>query len=106
MNPQTFTATAHHPIEDKQKFFKHFIRFVNSGYNENLFHKWFYVQLSFMFGHIAHYNKAGFYSEKFATLEAREDFWQNIKTWRCYGDPAFTYCDVEKTIQAYDKFTK
>lgn len=94
-----FTATQFHTVADKEKFVKHFLRFIKSGYNYNLFHKWFYKQLSFMFGHIAHYNKAGFYDVWFSSPERQAHFLENVRTWGCYGDPAYTYSDVEKHLQ-------
>lgn len=96
-----FTPTQFHSAADKEKFFKHFQRFVQSGYNKNLFYQWFYVQLSFMFGHIAHFNKHGFYQNWFEDQDSINDFWARVKTHRCYGDPAYTYCDVEYAIQAH-----
>lgn len=97
----TFTPTQFHSAADKEKFFKHFQRFVKSNYNVNLFHKWFYVQLSFMFYHIAHYNKHGFYETWFADELSIERFWDRVKTHPCHGDPAYTYCDVEHAIQKW-----
>jgi hypothetical protein len=96
-----FTATPHSTAEDKEKFFKHFLRFVASGYKYTLFHKWFYVRLSMTFGHIAHYNKDGFYREFFGEPESVTHFWKQTMGYGCYGHPQFTYCDVEKAIQAH-----
>lgn len=96
LTPTTFSTVA-----DKEKFLKHFQRFVKSGYNKNLFYKWFYTRLSMTFGHIAHDNIEGFYQEFFTTPEDIERFWHQTRSYPCYGDPAYTYSDVEKVIQAH-----
>jgi hypothetical protein len=92
-------ATQWSTVQDKEKFIAHFERFLNSGCKRTLFYKWFYVRLSMMFGFIAHYNINGFYSEKFSSKERIQDFLHSIKTWSCYGDPEWTYSDVEKILQ-------
>lgn len=94
-----FTPTAHSTVADKEKFLKHFQRFVKSGYNKNLFYKWFYTRLSMTFGHIAHYNRHGFYGTWFETEDQRADFLRHTMQYGCYGDAAYTYCDVERAIQ-------
>lgn len=96
-----FTPTQFSTAADKEKFLKHFHRFVCSGYKWTLFHKWFYVRLSLTFGHIAHYNRAGFYATFFTDAERLEDFWRVTMQYPCYGDPDYTYSDVEKVIQAH-----
>lgn len=98
-----YTATQCYSAADKEKFVKHFHRFVKSGFKKTLFHKNFYKHLSCMFGHIAHFNVHGFYATWFETPEDIARFWQNVKMWRCPGDPAFCWCDVEKVIQAHYK---
>lgn len=96
----TLTATKWATVEDKKKFIAHFERFVKSGYKRSLFYKWFYTRLSMMFGFIAHYNLEGFYSEKFSTPQRIEQFKTSIREFPCYGDPAYTFSDVEKIIRA------
>ena len=93
------TPTKFSTVADKEKFLKHFQRFVKSGYNKNLFYKWFYTRLSMTFGHIAHYNRHGFYGTFFESREGIDRFWCLTMSYGCYGDPAYTFCDVEKEIQ-------
>jgi hypothetical protein len=105
---KTFTADQFMPTEyqtakQKAKFANHFVRFVQSDFNHNLFYKWFYVQLSMCFAHIAHYNKSGCYSEWFSTKERRERFLNRCLVFPCYGQPEFTYCDVEKALITWMK---
>ena len=98
---EQFTPTQWDTAADKAKFANHFVRFVASGYKETLFYDWFYKQLSMTFGHIAHYNRAGFYGHFFTTAEDRQYFMYATRQGGGYGDPAFTYSDVEKAIKAH-----
>ena len=52
------------------------------------------------FGHIAHYDSAGFYETFFESDEGKREFIDQCMAWRCYGDPAFTYSDVERAVIA------
>lgn len=56
-----FTATKWESAEQKAKFANHFVRFVKSGFKPTLFYSWFYKRLSMTFGHIAHFNRQGFW---------------------------------------------
>jgi len=98
---KTFTATKWNTAEDKEKFFKHFQKFVSSGYKWTLFPKWFYTRLSMTFGHIAHYDRAGFYSTFFQDAAGIEQFARMTMGATCYGDPDCTYSDVETAIQQH-----
>ncbi|KKK98466.1 hypothetical protein LCGC14_2642480 [marine sediment metagenome] len=106
--PKTFTAEQFIPTKfatakDKAKFANHFVRFVQSDFNHNLFYRWFYVRLSMCFAHIAHYNKSGFYIEWFSTKERQERFLNRCITFPCYGQPGSTYSDVEKVLITWMK---
>jgi len=94
-----FCPTKWDSAEQKKKFMKHFLRFAEKGFPESLFPKWFYQRLSNTFGHIAHYNRAGFYGTFFTTPKGRVDFLRICLDYPCYGDPAYTYSDVERAIQ-------
>lgn len=96
-----FTPTKWDTAEDKAKFANHFVRFVEGGFKESVFPKWFYRRLSMTFGHIAHYNKAGFYDQWFSTADRRIEFIENVRRSSIYGDPAWTYSDVEKVLQGW-----
>lgn len=95
------TATQCYSVEQKKKFVDHFVRFVNSGYKHTLFFDWFYKNLSNTFGHIAHYNKHGFYAEFFESQEGLERFWKHVMQHGCYGDPAYTFVDCEIAIREH-----
>ena len=65
-----------------------------------MFTKTFYNRLSNCFGHIAHYDLHGFYGTWFAHDALRLSFLQHTLSFSCYGDPAFTFSDVERAIKA------
>jgi hypothetical protein len=98
-----FTPTKWDSAEQKAKFANHLVRFIRNGFLRSLFHKWFYTRLSMTFGMIAHYNLIGFYSTFFVTKEDQQRFIHMLKSWPCYGDPEWTYSDVEKAVQKYLK---
>lgn len=52
-----------------------------------------------MFGHIAHFDIHGFWGAQFSTTQARLGFLRGIALYRCYGDPAWTWSDVERDIR-------
>ena len=97
---EMFTATRFDTAEEKAKFANHFVRFVESGFKETMFQKWFYNRLSMTFGHIAHYNQSGFYGTFFCSTQDILSFLvQTVSPWTNFaGDPKFTYCDVEKKL--------
>ena len=98
---EQFTATQWDTAADKAKFANHLVRFLATGSRETLFYDWFYKRLSNTFGHIAHYNRQGFYAHFFTTVEGRERFQKSLALGGGYGDPAYTYSDVEKAVKAY-----
>jgi hypothetical protein len=93
-----FTPTEFYTAEDKAKFCNHFVRFVRSGFKETLFHKGFYNRLSNTFGHIAHYNRAGFYHVWFSSPGNRLEFLKRTAERRIYGSPEYTFCDCERVL--------
>ncbi|HUZ97372.1 MAG TPA: hypothetical protein VMU57_20910 [Edaphobacter sp.] len=96
---QEFTATKFRTADEKAKFANHFFRFVSSSFAETLFTQAFYERLSNTFGHIAHNSKAGFYDEFFRNAKDQLRFLDQVVKWPCYGDPAWTFSDVERAIQ-------
>jgi Transposase/zinc-finger of transposase IS204/IS1001/IS1096/IS1165 len=64
------------------------------------FHEGFYRRLSNTFGHIANYDSAGFYGRFFLTAADKLEFLEQCVSWPCYGDPTYTYSDVERAIGA------
>jgi len=94
-----YTATKFSTAEDKAKFVKQFMAFVEKGFPQHLFTKKFYQRLSNTFGHIAHYNQLGFWEEYFTTISDKVRFLQQTLSYPCYGSPEFTFCDAEQEIQ-------
>ena len=94
-----FVPTQHSSAADKAAFANHFVRFLESGFSQKLFPDWFYRRLSMTFGHIAHYNREGFFATFFTTEEDKLEFLSQTLSYPCYGDPAYTYSDVEKALQ-------
>lgn len=103
--PSDFAPTKWSTAEQKVTFAVHFIKFLESGCPLSLFTESFYERLSSCFHHIAHYDRATFYDYWFATAAVRYRFIQHTLKGHCYGDPAFTYSDVESAIQRYIQTT-
>jgi hypothetical protein len=75
------------------------LHFIESEWARTAFSKSFYNRLSMCFSHIAHYDAAGFYTTWFTTDADRLRFLRHTLAWPCWGDPEFTFCDVERAIQ-------
>ena len=95
---EQFIPTEWNTAEDKAWFANHFIRFVQSDFNWSIFYKKFYTRLMNTFGHIAHYNRLGFYETFFTKEKDKERFIAKTLAFPCYGQPEYTYCDVEKVL--------
>jgi len=100
-NENQFVATQWDTAEQKAKFANHFVRFINGGFKITMFPKWFYTRLSMTRGHIAHFNLHGFYDEWFSDIESQKRFIQHWIVGAVYGDPTYTYSDVENALQSY-----
>ncbi len=98
-----FTHTEWNSAEDKLKFAHQFVLFIESDFLWTKFPKWFYLKLSNCFSNIAHYNIDGFYDAQFSSLSRRVNFVWNCLDHPCYGDPKFTYSDVERVLQNWLK---
>ena len=95
-----FTATQWDSSEVKATFANDLCRFMAADFNASLFTNELYRRLSMCWGHIAHYNREGFQAEFFRDLSGKVDFLEQTLTWRCFGDPAYTYADVERAVRA------
>lgn len=100
-NASQFTATKWDTAEDKAAFANRFARFVQSDFAPKHYTDKFYRRLSNTFGHIAHYNRGGFWSEFFTTNADKVRFLAQVLQWPCYGDPAWTFSDVERALQGW-----
>ena len=97
--PSQFIATQWSTEKDKADFGNSVLHFIESGFKQSLFTRKFYERLSNTFGHIAHYNLTGFWDEWFTTEADRVRFLENLLHWPCYGDPKFTFSDVERALR-------
>ena len=100
LEPGTFTATEFSTKEEKAKFGNHLLRFIAEDHPRGLWTKNFYNRLSMTFSNIAHYDSMGFWMTWFDTTADQIGFLKNIAQCPCWGDPAFTYSDIEKVIKA------
>jgi len=86
---------------DKARYANHFVRFVLGGFRSTQFPRWFYVQTSFMWGHIAEYSRDGFYATWLADTPSRARFLTRCVRGGGYGSPTHTYVDVERAIASW-----
>jgi hypothetical protein len=97
--PSEFAPTKFSTSVDKANFGNTFLHFIESEWALTLFSKNFYNRLSMCFGHIAHYDRTTFYETWFTSDADRLRFLRHTLDWPCWGDPEFTFCDVERAIQ-------
>lgn len=95
-----FTATKFHTADDKAWFGNAFLKFLADDCPQGAFTKRLYNRLSNSFGHIAHYDRGGFYEHFFLDLAGKIDFLRQTLQWPCYGHPEHTFSDVELALQA------
>ncbi|MCW8309038.1 hypothetical protein AruPA_18550 [Acidiphilium sp. PA] len=100
LTPEQFTPTKWDDAPTKAKFGNHLLRFIAEDFPETMFTQKFYQRLSNTFGHIACYDRHGFWSEFFISRATKLDFLDQTIRHPCYGDPAWTYSDVEQVIRA------
>jgi hypothetical protein len=98
-NASQFIATEWNSAADKAAFGNTYLHFIESGWKRSLFTKGFYQRLSNCFSHIAHCDIHGFYQTWFTCDKDRLEFLRNTLSWPCWGDPKFTYSDVERAIK-------
>lgn len=94
-----FTATKFQSSADKAKFANHLLRFMAAGFPQASFNKSFYSRLSMCFSHIAHYDQHGFWNNFFTSTEGRIEFIDQTLRGGGYGDPAWTFSDVELAVR-------
>ena len=76
--------------------------FMGTGCSKSLWHKNGYRYLSqHLFGHIAHYDIHGFWHTWFENEITCHTWVDNIAERTVYGDPAWTWSDVEAAIKIW-----
>lgn len=98
-DPTQFKPTKFHTAAEKAWFGDQLVTFVSEGFPRSMWTKKFYRQLSNTFGMIAHYDQAGFWDAQFSDSGRRVEFVKQLLAWPCYGDPEFTFSDVERAVQ-------
>jgi hypothetical protein len=103
---QAFTAKEFMPTkwddgQTKANFARQFVKFVESDFDQRLFSQALYRRLSMTFGHIAHFNRQGFFETFFTTTADKVRFLLMTLAHPFFGDPAFTYSDVERALQGW-----
>ena len=92
-------ATKYHTAEEKEKVLKRFQRFFERGCPISGFDRLLYIYASNMFGHIAHYNRSGYYETWFSSPSRIAEWLDRAERATIFGDPAFGFSDVEQAIQ-------
>jgi hypothetical protein len=95
-----FTPTKWDTAADKAWFANALCKFIAADFAQTLWTKRLNRRLSLCVGHIAHYSDAGFWDVFFTDTRGKLDFLDQTMRYPCYGDPTYTYSDVERAIQA------
>jgi len=96
-----FSPTTWEDAKKKARFAKSFIRFVEADFPRRQFNHALYQRLAMTFGHAAMYDRFCFYDHHFRSTAGKLRFLRQCLAWPGYGDPQFTYSDVEKAIQSW-----
>jgi hypothetical protein len=94
-----FVPTKFSSAADKTDFGNALLNFLEADCPQELFTKRLYHRLSMTFGHIAHYDRLGFYDTWLTRARHRAAFVEKTLRWPCHGDAEFTFSDVEYAIQ-------
>jgi hypothetical protein len=94
-----FMPTQWASADDKAKFANAFMKLIAAEFPRQSFTQPLYRRLSNTFGHIAHGNLAGFYGAFFERDFDKVGFFEQTLSWPHFGDPTFTFCDVEAAVK-------
>lgn len=97
--PSDFIPKQFSTVGDKAEFGNALVHFIESNCTQELFTKRFYNRLSMCFGHIAHGDRQGFYDTWFTSDKRCLNFLSHTLRAHCWGQPEFTFCDVERAVQ-------
>ncbi|WOJ91719.1 hypothetical protein RZS28_18500 (plasmid) [Methylocapsa polymorpha] len=100
LEASAFTPTKFDTSDDKAWFGNALLSFLAKDCPPSAFSNRFYCRLSNCFGHIAHYNKHQFYQDFFLDDSSKIEFLRQTLQWPFFGDPNFTYSDVERAVSA------
>jgi hypothetical protein len=99
-----FSTTQWATAEQKAQWENALASWVSRGFPQNGFTKSLYERLRNTFGHIAHYNRAGFYGVWFADIHRQLKWLRYVAKGGAYGpigDAAYTWSDVEAAFSAW-----
>ena len=100
LQAEQFTATRFDTAQAKADFGNQLLAFIAEGFPQKRFTQRFYGVLMQHFGMIAHYDQHGFWREFFTTTADQVRFLEEISSHPCWGDPAFTFSDLERVVVA------
>lgn len=101
-SPAQFTPTPWDSAKEKARFANGLARFIESGFEQGLFRPAIYSRLSLCFGHIAEYDRDGFYTTWFVNNERRLAWLGNAVGSAYRGrDLSRSFSDVEDRIADY-----
>jgi len=96
--PEQFVPTKWNSAKDKAEFGNRLLTSIAKDFQRATFSRSFYERLSNTFGHISHYDSAGFYSHFFESTADKIAFLRETLAHPCYGDPRYTFSDVERAV--------
>lgn len=99
--PESFTATEFTTADEKAKFVNEAIRFFTAECPRSLFTKLLYKHFSLHAGHIAHFNRDGFYDVWFESAGKRFEFVERIVNPIAWMSFAPGWRDVERALQIW-----
>jgi hypothetical protein len=99
-----FTATKFTSAEEKAKAATRLVRFIERDFPRSAWNRPLYNSLYLhLFGHIAHYDAAGFWSEWFSTTANQLRWLEYAADYPLNGSPDHTWVDVEQAVQSWIK---
>jgi len=98
LDERAFTPTRFTPAATKAWFGTRMLHFMASSYPQHQFTQRLYNQLMHCWAFCAEYNKAGFWTEYFASTRGRIAFTEQVATHPGWGSPNHTFCDVEREV--------
>ena len=99
--PELFVSTEFRTADDKSRFGRKLAAFVLGGFRRDQFAERLYTRLCNCFGHIAEYDRNGFYATWFADAAKQRQWVEHILKHVPCGDPHYTFSDLERLFKAW-----
>jgi hypothetical protein len=100
LRAEDFTAIRFNDDAAKAAFGNQLLAFIAEDFPRKRFTLKFYRVLCQHFGMIAHYDVHGFWAEYFTSTTDKLRFLEELTAHPCWGDPAFTFSDLERAVIA------